>query len=81
MTATSVRPHSWESNLLVRALLQQELAIAWPEQENRERSVKQTLVDVAHKMAWLVGNALTSAQTESIIPSPACSQVFLLSSP
>ncbi len=49
--AACVRPHVREGDLLCGALLEQQLAIAWSEDESGECAVEETLVDILHEMA------------------------------
>lgn len=50
--AAGVRPHPRESDLLVCALLEEETAVGWSEEEDRERTVQKPGVDVGHEVAW-----------------------------
>lgn len=52
--AASVGPGGGEGDLLVRALLQEELATG-VEQKDTEGAVKHALVDVGHQVGWIEG--------------------------
>jgi hypothetical protein len=56
MGAAGVCPHSWEGDLLVCPLLEQQRPVRRSEQEHRERSVEQLLgaVDLRHQVAWRI---------------------------
>ena len=49
--AARVRPHVRERDLLRRALLQEQLPVARPEDERGEGAVQEALVDVLHQVA------------------------------
>jgi hypothetical protein len=52
MGATSVGPHIGEGNFLGSSLLEQEFPVRGSEDEGRECSMKQALVNVFHEVAY-----------------------------
>lgn len=57
MRAAGICPHIWESDLFTRSLLQKELLGRRMKEEGREGTVEETLVDVRHEMAVLLGSS------------------------